>query len=213
MSRAARDSIFGVALAAALAGGCGKQAAAPAPVATVAPPVDAGLAPPVSRARRRMNIDQLDASIRRATGLGWEANGQNLFEQFAPTLGKPDFVERTREDLDPSPIFQKFLDDAARSVCDRLVKGEPGSRPADRVLFTAVPPGRVTGDPDPPAAVDANLRALILRFHGRKLAAGAPELDGWRWLYQSAYHVSASPEQTWRTICVGMITHPDFYLY
>lgn len=186
-----------------------------APAPTVTPGGSGELAPAASRSLRRMNIDQLDASMRRATGgVGWvDGNGNDLFSQLAGTLGKPDYLQRTREDLDPSPIFQKFLDDAARSVCDRLVREEGARPPAARVLFTRVPPDHLEGEPDPPAAVDANLIALLARFHGRKLDASAPELDGWRWLYRSAYQVSRSPQSSWRTVCVALFTHPDFYLY
>ena len=199
--------------------------AAPPPLVPMPPPSQAiidsptpgSLSPAQSRARRRMTIDQLDAAIRRATGgLGWDVNGQNQFTRFGPSLGKPDFLLRTREVLDPSPIFQKFLDDAARSVCARLVTEERGRPAADRVLFVSVPVGRADVNGVTPQAVDDNLRAVLLRFHGRKPSEGgasAPELQSWRFLYQSALAVSSDAEKAWQTVCVGLITHPDFYSY
>ena len=90
----------------------------------LAPPVE----PPVAeaRARRRMNLDQLDAAFRRTSGgIGWtEMRGNrevNLLVELSATLGKPDYVQITTEDLDPSALFNKFLDDAARSICERMI--------------------------------------------------------------------------------------------
>ncbi|MEQ8280428.1 MAG: hypothetical protein RMA76_13930 [Deltaproteobacteria bacterium] len=168
------------------------------------------------RRRRRMDLDQLDAAIRQVTGgIGWtEQRGNtevNLFEELASTLGKPDYIQTTDENLDPSAMFQKFLDDASRAVCDDLMVEEGRRAEADRVFFQHATPS--TTYADHPAAVEANLIALLLRFHGRKLEAGAPELEPWKWLFQSADHVTESQPAVWRTLCVGLFTHPDFYTY
>lgn len=222
MSRSAFRFLGAVALLA----GCNSAPPPPAPAAPVEMPhpmpseatVDPGtkgdLSPAQGRARRRMNIDQLDAAVRRATGgIGWDVANVNQFTRFGPSLGKPDFLQRTREVLDPSPIFQKFLDDAARAVCAQLVVAERGRAQADRVLFVTVPPGAGPPKGVTPQMVDDNLRAALLRFHAHKVEANAPELSSWRWLYQSALTVSSDSEKAWQTVCVGLITHPDFYSY
>lgn len=170
------------------------------------------------RARQRMNLDQLAAAIVRATGgLGWtEPSGStesDLFEQLAPTLGKPDYVEITQEDLSPSALFHKFLDDAARSVCARLVEQETSAPSAPRALMVHVDPeDTIDGSPE---AVDTNLRYLLLRFHGHSLPeeAGDGVLTHWRWLFQTVSHGSGEPADAWRAVCVALITHPDFYSY
>ncbi|MFO0729031.1 MAG: hypothetical protein U1E65_34950 [Myxococcota bacterium] len=175
------------------------------------PPSEAGL-----RSRRRMDLDQLDAAVTQVTGgIGWtEQRGNSrvdLFQDLAATLGKPDFAGRTEEDLVPSAMFQKFLDDAARAVCTQLVTEDPGRADGSRTFFTAA-----TVDDTyqkSPAAVEANLRALLLRFHGRKIAPGATELDPWTWLMKSAEHAHVSPANTWRAVCIALIVHPDFYSY
>ena len=69
------------------------------------------LPPPPSRLRQRMNLDQLAATISRTTGgLAWTegtgANQTDLLTELAPTLGKPDYVQITQEDLSPSSLFQ-----------------------------------------------------------------------------------------------------------
>ena len=168
------------------------------------------------RARRRMDLDQLDHAIRQVTGgIGWtEMRGQtevNLFVELAATLGKPDFLARTEEDLVPSAMFQKFLDDAARSSCQALMRDDPDRPTAARTFFIeAAPEDTLTNDRE---AVEKNLRALLLRFHGRRLAADDAGLEPWTWFFSRAEHTGISPAGTWRAVCVSLMTHPDFYLY
>lgn len=173
------------------------------------------------RLRRRLDIDQLDASIRTVTGgIAWtETRGSvevNLFDDLSETLGKPDYLDSTEEDLAPTLIFQKFLGDAARATCTELASEEARTHhlttPEERhLLIHAGPEDRGEAASE---KIDANLRALLLRFHGTYVPADDDaRLNSWRWLYDSSMHVSDSPETAWRTVCVGLITHPDFYTY
>jgi len=74
---------------------------------------------PLDRPLRRMHVDQLQASIERVTGgIRWTDGDDDLLEELAGTLGRPDYLEVTHEDLEPGLVFQKFLDDAAIAVCD-----------------------------------------------------------------------------------------------
>lgn len=198
------------------------------PVAT--PPIDVAVDPGTDvdlrpepeppeapfRERRRMDLDQLDATIRSVSGgIGWtetrSGRDVNLFVDLAQTLGKPDYLQITEEDLQPSAMFQKFLDDAARSVCDKLMVAESNRPSAERVFF--VHASNTDTLKDDSAKVIANLQYLLLRFHGRKVGPAAGELNAWRWLLESAEHVTADQPDVWRTLCVGLITHPDFYTY
>lgn len=172
-------------------------------------------APPV-RPRRRMDIDQLDRAIRRVTGgIGWTEirNGVevNLFTDLAATLGKADFVQVTVDNLETSAIFQKFLGDAARSVCERRLQADLAlAAPEERLLLPAAA-GELGGLE--PAGIDAHLVALRRTYHGVRMAPESPEMENWRWLYQSVLHVSGEPARGWNAVCVALLTHPDFYLY
>jgi hypothetical protein len=187
---------------------------APADLAPAPPPPPAREPPP--RARRRMNLDQLDAAMRQASdGIGWtERRGNtdvNLFVELSATLGKPDYIQITTENLEPSALFLKFLDDAARSVCARMIERDLDAGAG--ALLHAVGP-----DDDfdaAPAAVDANLRHLLARFHGRLVPedGAGPHLAPWRWLFRSAAFVGGDPLAGWNAVCVGLFTHPDFYSY
>lgn len=185
------------------------------------------------RDRRRMDIDQLDASIRVATGgIGWEAfrrDGDDwevrrrYFDYYGDTLGVPDWINSSSEDLTVSLLFEKFLDDAARDVCRRLVDREAGrGREYDGApigLFDPVDLDPAEEDPPPSTEeVDAVLARLLLRFHGRPVEPGSEALTPWRALHDRASAaVTADDElparRAWEGVCVALITHPDFYTY
>ncbi len=184
--------------------------------------VDTPLTPPApepeapARLKKRMDIDQLDAALRRATGgIGWTttaANGTvtNNFETLSLTLGKPDYLQNTQEDLEPTALFQKFLNEAARVACDELATKEQTGQ-VEPVLMVGVEDGDTLANN--PAAVEANLQRLLRRFHGRVYAPDAPGFVRWRWLFESASHVTDDSMIVWRTVCAGLIVHPDFYTY
>jgi hypothetical protein len=179
-------------------------------------PIDLGTGP--ARALRRMDVDQLDESIFVATGLHWEIGTTNQFTRFRSTLGVPNFATSTHEDLDVSPLFLKFVDDAARSVCTRLLDQETAMGATTHVfLVHADTASRLPADQ---AEIDQNLAMLLTRFHGRVIEPGSDELTPWRSLWSSSLALTRDAmtgaedgETAWRTVCVALIDHPDFYTY
>lgn len=206
----------------------------PAPRAvTAGEPTAIDLLPPVQvdfRPRRRMNIDQLSDAMKRVSGgIGWtNERGEDLFEALGATLGKPDYIQRTVEELEPTVLFQKFVDDAARDVCSRMLRadlaswereqaiasGEAEADPADpvpgRILLRHVGPEDTIADA--PDAVDQNLRHLLAWFHNREVTDDA-SLSHLKWLVESAAFVTGEPTQSWLGVCGVLFTHPDFYTY
>lgn len=198
-----------------LVAGCGStpEARAPAEVEATTVGEVALPSPPHVRGWRRMDITQLDASIRKVTGgIGWDDDAGNpQFEALSRTLGVPDYLDSTIEDLTPSLLFQKFLDDAAHEVCDELLARERVSSPEGRVLLVGIEPTD-TLETDRNGVEQALSRA-VKRFHGRSVPPGDPELEPWTFLFESATVVTGDPEQAWHAVCVGLLTHPDFYTY
>lgn len=189
------------------------------PDVSVIPGDDVDLYPdeaPPSRVARRIDIDQLRASIFVATGLKWEVNNTDQFTALSLTLGKPDFVKSTTENLSPSVLYEKFLDDAAVSVCDRLITAEKTRAQTDRIFLKyADTADRVDTDRE---RIAENMRYLVLRFHGRVLVPGVEAddqaLERWLWLHESTEHVTdGNGSAAWRAVCVGLIVHPDFSTY
>jgi hypothetical protein len=144
-----------------------------------------------------------------------------VFERLSSTLGKPDFIQQTVEDLTPSALFLKFLDDAARSLCVQRASLDL-QRAAGEEVSALTPEQDVWGplwgelnlEEHSDAEREAQLRHLTLRFHGHTLPEGdSPQLAYWQWLFESTRLVSDQPELPWVALCVGMINHPDFYSY
>jgi len=190
-----------------------------APLAAPPPPVELP-----HRPRRRVNLDQLDRAIEQSVGLPWTelSRGEQVrsLTVLSDTLGKPDYIRQTVEDLSPSALFLKFLDDSARTVCSLRVELDLTglSEGGEPVSWSDEDWGPLWGEGQlgalDSADLDERLRALSLRFHGLRLPAGDhPRLAYWRWLYETVSFVSDEPHMPWVALCVAMLNHPDFYSY
>jgi hypothetical protein len=164
------------------------------------------------RNRTRMDLDQLDRALLDATGFQWvdPNSGDPMFEKLASTLGKPDYIQNTLEDLSPSLLFHKFLDDGARFVCTELMAAEAERVPGERIFLTAIDPATPLSDAD---GINTTLANALLRFHGRHVAPADSALDAWRWLLENTPSSDEELLLPWINVCAGLITHPDFYAY
>lgn len=200
-------------LALLLLSGCGGTS--PTAEVQVTGPADLGTTDQRGRDYQRMDIDQLDAAIRSVTGgISWTEQtpegSVNLFEKLSGTLGKPEYLDSTTEDLVPGLLFQKFLADAAASACTGLIEAEKQRAATDRTFLVALDfPETATN----PAAVEENLRHALLIFHGRDVPTGDPTLAPWRTLVADTVAATSDPAMAWRAACVALILHPDFYSY
>lgn len=158
---------------------------------------------------RRMDIDQLDASLQAATGgHTWTEDGENLFVKLSGTLGKPDYLGATSEDVSPGLLFQKFLDDGAKQVCtdfvwDELSKGE------ERLWLVEL--GSVDTLASEPELVEQAVARGLLRFHGK--VVGGEDLQPWVDTFDAVATETGEPARGWVVLCVATITHPDFYAH
>ena len=166
-----------------------------------------------------MTIPQLDAAIRDATGgIGWDggdAGDASSWVQLAPTLGVPDYFRRVQVDLTPGMTFQKFLSDGVNVVCPKLINHEGLLPPEERVFFVHIDPG--TNPLNAPAKTDANIKMLLLRFHGKSYPVDGPEFAPWRELVNTIAS-NAGPWwgdwlEAWVGLCVALLRHPHFYSY
>ena len=175
-------------------------------------PLSAPVPEGVERGWRRMDLEQLDASIRRVTnGIGWDdPRGGSQFLALSDTLGAADYLEGRNEDLSVGMLFLKFLEDAAGDVCTRLVERESAGGEGNALLVHTSAEADLQTDAD---GVRQNLADALLRFHGKPVGVADPELEPWVFLFDSARLVGGSAPDGWRTVCVGLLTHPDFYTY
>ena len=167
---------------------------------------------PETKRIRRLTADQFFASLYVATGQRWDDE-----DQFAATLGRPDFAEVTAEGREMSVGFAKLAGDAARQTCRRAVQGDLDlADPESRTILRAV---RVDPlDPFDPRASE-NLRYLLLRFLGIYIIEDSDRrLQAWLTILQDGLDPMddarlQQAQDRWTAICVGLALHPDFLTY
>ncbi len=170
-----------------------------------------------ARQVRRMSIDQLKQSIPIVTsGLEWiEDFGEgpmDMLSILAATLGAPDYLLVTQENLEPSLIIAKFMQDASHRICPKWIARDKSLPVSERSLVIHEDWNSLDE-----TLVKANIRALLFRFFARVVASDddASIVDLYE-LFDAA--VSNSPivnkaEDGWLALCLALMTEPDFVLY
>ena len=165
---------------------------------------------PETKRIERLNARQFFRALEVTTGQSW-----SRADQYAATLGQPDFDQVVQESNDISISFVKLAGDAAREVCRDAVNADLElETQADRIISRDVD----SMDPMDPS-VERNIRYLVLRFHGIYITDDLDSrLDPWVSLIRS--ELPEEPEERlnqmpdrWKAVCVGLISHPDFMTY
>lgn len=220
--RAAWVALAACCVAASTASGCDRSAVpvamppAPSPRPVPVEPVPVAPAEPgPSRRLRRLTAEQFAASLEVATGRAWSS-----FEQHAATLGRPDFVQSTEQGEQFSAVFLRIVDEAAREVCADAVRADRSAEvPANRPILGSMQLGTASE-----SERRANLRRLLLRFHGHDVTRDDdPRLAPWLELLDAPIEPSDLGDEgataqdvealRWQAVCVGLVTHLDFLTY
>jgi hypothetical protein len=226
-----RSSLLGVALLGILGGAtltaCKKQSTptpakvntqnGPGAVPINHPSVDL---PPVSRSPRRLSVDQLIASVQVVASDDGSITWNQDKATIERTLGKPDYIIVTDEDLTPSTLYMKFVDDLAHDVCNKMVAAPTASQ----VLMKYV--ANTDTLESNPTTVKQNMRYLYLRFFGRKVAdTDDTTIQPLLTVFDSVTNAKSTlpdggsgssalgPVEGWRAVCVAAFTSPDFHIY
>ena len=174
-----------------------------------------------SRSARRVSVEQLRRSFPVVFGndasgqpITWTVGARSGFDAFSKALGEPDYADVVDENLDPSPLYVKFIDDAARDACNKALTADFARADASqRALLRYV---QLSDTPQSaPEAVSRNLRYLRLRFHGLHVAdADDGPIAGLRQVFSDSIAANGgSAKEGWRAVCVALATAPEFSLY
>jgi hypothetical protein len=159
---------------------------------------------------RRLTVDQLRRSIPQLFGdLDWTTRFRDgeadLFELLSRTLGEADYQQVTESNVEPNPLFAKFMADMAGQLCRKA--GDADERTPNAADRRIVPY---------PADVDRNLRWLRLKFHGIYVPEGGEATDDGlrplRTLYDEI-EAEADSKQAWLGVCIALVTAPEFMAY
>lgn len=167
--------------------------------------------PPETEARppKRMTVMQVRRSMEAISGgeewLGGRNGTENNWERFSGTLGVPDYQEVTTGDLSPSLMWNKFLTDAATATCDGWVNREVNGT-GTGTFFQAA-----TVDTEDQGAIRDNIAQLRKRIQGHDDPGSADAIDSYYRLYEAVRMDTSNRRFAWRTVCVALFVHPDFY--
>ena len=192
------------------------------------PPIDPAKKPVTSAVAQRVSIAQLRGAFPVILGkdvndkdITWMIGATSALDKMSDVLGEPDYAYVVQENRDPSALYLKFMDDAARDVCNRALLAD-AARPnsATRVLYRHVEKtDTVTSNA---AGVTQNLAYLKLRFHGTRVKDGDDTLLApLRQVFTDSVNAAAAGQSVtaahvtegWRSVCVALIIAPEFHLY
>lgn len=181
--------------------------------------------PPESAQTKRLSVDMLSDSLGIVAGA--DASGQTMtwrinylgdeyvaFQVLSKTLGKPDYVQITHENLEPTSLYLKFMHDMSSNVCEQIVAADETKGPSasDRVLTRFASLDKASTS----AEINDNLRYLSLRFHSVRVAddddAGVADL---RDVFDRAKAEAsqAGDGAGWHAVCIALLLSPSFHLY
>ncbi len=214
-----------------LASGCVENADLQAPTAAVEirspdplpiqhPAVDI---PPTSRGVKRLTVTMLRGTLpvvagNDATGtpINWTIKAKGTVYEalrekvLGGALGHPDYISVTVEPSEPTALYLKFVDDMARDVCTKMLsadKAQPAQDKRNLVRFTSL------DDASDTEATRKNLRYLMLRFLGQRVADDDTETtQALETLFDTA-STAADAAEGWRAVCVGLMSSPAFHIY
>lgn len=151
-----------------------------------------------SRGPRRLSVDQLEKALDQIGNV--PAGTVVLPPDMAFTLGRPDYKRVTQEQLDPSPLFMKFMVDLGGAFCTNIAMAEAG-RPADQRVFTRF------------GSVDDNVKYMLLRFTGIDGDDATPYLPRLKAAYDSGSQSATITLGGYQAVCMALFTSPEFLLY
>ena len=151
----------------------------------------------LSPAPRRLSLDQIEQSLDNIANL--PPGTVKLPADLSVTLGRPDYARVTEENLEPGPLFMKFLQDVAVGACQGIADYDQTRPVADRVMIRF-------------PSVDENISFMLLRWTGIEGPLAATYQTRLRTLYDAAAS-GPRPLAGYEAVCVGLTTSPEFLLY
>lgn len=162
---------------------------------------------------KRLGPDQLASAIEALTGFRWTYRGLDMLTTDAYGLrvlaGGADGAIVTQPATDHTTTALLAQERLAELAATYAVQTEATQDPAARTLLREVDLGAAVAEGD----LALQLRALIVRVHGRRAAADDPDVLALAALWEEVYAEGGDPRRAWIVVLTALFRHPDFVQY
>ncbi|MEM1009277.1 MAG: hypothetical protein AAGJ35_09750, partial [Myxococcota bacterium] len=122
--------------------------------------------------------------------------------RLSRTLGQADYIYLTANNNEITPLFMKFMDDMASSLCHRAVARDLSDKNTKKII--------VLNERN----IDKTLRFLRLKFHNLYVPDNETKgIAAYRDFYDKVMFRTQDRKQAWQAVCLLMMTTPEFMVY
>lgn len=163
---------------------------------------------------RRLSAARLSSAVSALTGFTWEYEQMDMLANdtwgVRVLAGGMDGIIVTQAATDHSASEQLVVERLAEAAASFAVTQEGALSAGERTLFRETEDLSASpGD----AALTAQIQALVLRAHTRRLADDDEEVQALVDLYRALEAETGSPAQAWGALLSALLRHPDFLQY
>ncbi len=163
---------------------------------------------------RRLSPSQLSSAVEALTGFRWTYEELDMLANdtwgVRVLAGGMDGIIVTQAATDHSTSEQLVVERLAQAASTTAVDREAALSSGERILFREVEDLGATPTTD---ALEAQIIALVLRVHSRRLAADDEEIQALVELYGALEAETGAPDQAWALLLSALLRHPDFLQY
>ncbi|MDP2315051.1 MAG: DUF1585 domain-containing protein [Pseudomonadota bacterium] len=162
---------------------------------------------------KRMGPDLLASSVQALTGFRWTYRGLDMLTTDAYGVrvldGGADGAIVTQPATDHATTTVLTQERLAEAAAAYAVANEATLAVADRTLFREVEPGAAATEDQ----LATQIRALILRAHGRRVEADDADVVSLAALWQEVEAEGGDPSRAWAVVLTALLRHPAFLQY
>lgn len=163
---------------------------------------------------RRLSPSQMASAVEALTGFRWTWEDLDMLTSdtwgVRVLAGGADGIIVTEPATDHSASEQLVLERLAEAAAAYAVERERDLDPSERTLLREV--DDLSAAPGE-AGLRAQVAALLLRVHGRRLAEDHADVEALVDLWGALQAETGSPESSWALLLSALLRHPDFVQY
>lgn len=151
----------------------------------------------LSRGPRRVSVTEIERTWDRMAGV--RVGTVQIPESMVSSLGEPDWLTVTEPNLEPSPLFMKFMTDLSILLCRSIIELDQARPTSERAVLPSGPDA------------NAHLQTMLLRFWAHDVPIDDPEVVKLKAVHDAV--PNEDPTAPWQAVCIALTTAPPFLLY